>query len=52
MNVPGGLEQIVDNYIDNAMNVAAAGDTVTLSATPRPHSVSVRVIDANTGRIV
>lgn len=49
MNVPGGLEQIVDNYIDNAMNVAAAGDTVTLSATPRPHSVSVRVIDEGSG---
>jgi signal transduction histidine kinase len=49
MAVPDALEQIIDNYIDNAMNFASAGDTITLAATPRPHSVSVRVIDEGPG---
>lgn len=47
--VPSALEQIIDNYVDNAMSVSSAGDTITLSATPRPHSVSVRVIDEGPG---
>ncbi|MEQ1874068.1 MAG: HAMP domain-containing sensor histidine kinase [Ilumatobacteraceae bacterium] len=49
MAVPDALEQIIDNYIDNAMNFASAGDTITLSATPHPHSVSVRVVDEGPG---
>lgn len=49
MAVPNALEQIIDNYVDNAVSFANAGDTITLSATPRPHSVSVRVIDEGPG---
>ena len=49
MTVPHALEQIIDNYVDNAMTVAGAGDTITISATPQPHSVSVRVIDEGPG---
>jgi|CXWL01.1.fsa_nt_gi signal transduction histidine kinase len=49
MTVPNALEQIIDNYVDNAMSVASAGDTITLSATPRPHSVYVKVIDEGPG---
>lgn len=49
MMVPNALEQIIDNYVDNAMTVSSAGDTITISATPRPHSVSVRVIDEGPG---
>jgi len=49
MAVPSALEQIIDNYVDNAMSVSSAGDTITLSATLRLHSVSVRVIDEGPG---
>jgi len=49
MAVPSALEQIIDNYVDNAMNAAAAGDTITLSANPGVRSVFVRVIDEGPG---
>lgn len=32
--VPDALEQIIDNYLDNALGAAAAGDTITLRAHP------------------
>jgi len=47
--VPNALEQIIDNYVDNALTVSSPGDTITLSATPLPHSVSVRVMDEGPG---
>ncbi|CAN5642383.1 HAMP domain-containing sensor histidine kinase [soil metagenome] len=49
MAVPSALEQIIDNYVDNAINVSSAGDTITLSAIPAVHSVIVRVIDEGPG---
>ena len=33
--VPGALEQIVDNYIDNALNAGAAGNEITVSVSRR-----------------
>ena len=34
--VPGALEQIIDNYIDNALNAGAAGNEITVSVGGRP----------------
>jgi signal transduction histidine kinase len=47
--VPNALEQIVDNYVDNALGVAADGDTIRLTAQQQPHTVVVHVIDEGPG---
>ncbi|MCE9621964.1 MAG: HAMP domain-containing histidine kinase [Actinomycetia bacterium] len=49
MAVPNALEQIIDNYVDNAMNAVSAGGTITLSASRRNDSVSVHVADEGPG---
>ena len=49
MAVPNALEQIIDNYVDNAMTVALSGDTITISASQRHDSVSVHVTDEGPG---
>lgn len=41
--VPGAVEQIIDNYVDNALGVSPAGSTVTVVARPvAPGSVGER----------
>ncbi|HEY7627624.1 MAG TPA: HAMP domain-containing sensor histidine kinase, partial [Ilumatobacteraceae bacterium] len=47
--VPGALEQIVDNYIDNALNAGAAGNTITLSAAIEDGWACVHVTDRGPG---
>jgi signal transduction histidine kinase len=47
--VPNALEQIVDNYVDNALGVASEGDTITIAATQRHQAISVHVIDEGPG---
>ena len=47
--VPNALEQIVDNYLDNALGVATEGDTVTVTALRRHSGVAVHVIDEGPG---
>jgi signal transduction histidine kinase len=47
--VPNALEQIIDNYVDNALGVATEGDTITIAATQRHQSVGVHVIDEGPG---
>lgn len=49
MSVPGALEQIVDNYVDNALGVAKDGDTITIVATPYHGTIGVHVIDEGPG---
>lgn len=49
MAVPNALEQIVDNYVDNALGVASAGDTITIVAGRDHRSVSVHVVDEGPG---
>jgi signal transduction histidine kinase len=47
--VPNALEQIIDNYVDNALGVAKEGDTITIAATQRHQSIGVHVIDEGPG---
>jgi signal transduction histidine kinase len=47
--VPGALEQIVDNYIDNALNAGAAGNEITVSASGENGWATVHVTDRGPG---
>jgi signal transduction histidine kinase len=47
--VPGGLEQILDNLIANALDVAPSGSTVTVSWQSDGTTVELHVIDAGPG---
>lgn len=47
--VPDALEQIIDNYIDNALNVANEGDTITVTALRGQDTIGVHVIDEGPG---
>jgi signal transduction histidine kinase len=47
--VPGAVEQIVDNLVDNALEVSAAGSTLTLRVVAEAASVDLHVIDAGPG---
>ncbi|MDO8362313.1 MAG: ATP-binding protein [Actinomycetota bacterium] len=47
--VPDALEQIIDNYVDNALGVAAAGDTITITAVRHHDRLSVHVMDEGPG---
>jgi signal transduction histidine kinase len=47
--VPNALEQIVDNYVDNALGAAAPGQTITLSAATTPEGIDVSVSDEGPG---
>jgi signal transduction histidine kinase len=47
--VPGALEQIIDNYIDNALNAGATGNKITLSAVGDERWVTVHVMDRGPG---
>ncbi len=47
--VPGGLEQILDNLLDNAVRASPAGATVEVTIETRDEDVSVRVCDRGPG---
>ncbi len=47
--VPGGAEQIVDNLVDNALDVAPAGSVITVSAMAADGSVDLHVVDSGPG---
>lgn len=47
--VDGAVEQIVDNFIDNAINVAPAGSTIEIAAGRRDGWVEVHVLDRGPG---
>jgi len=47
--VPGALEQIVDNYIDNALNAGGTGNEINVDATRRDGWVEVDVRDRGPG---
>ena len=47
--VPNALEQIVDNYVDNALGVASEGDTISIVAQAYSGTVGVHVIDEGPG---
>ncbi len=47
--VPGALEQIIDNYIDNALNAGAAGNVITVSVDHSNGWATVHVTDRRSG---
>jgi signal transduction histidine kinase len=47
--VAGAVEQIVDGYIDNALEVAPAGSVLRVEVASRAHEVVLHVIDAGPG---
>lgn len=47
--VEGGLEQIVDNYMDNAISVSPAGSAITVSVTSSGGHVVLEVADSGPG---
>jgi len=47
--LPTALEQIVDNYVDNAIGAARPGDTITVIARRDGDTVDVHVVDEGPG---
>lgn len=47
--VPDALEQIIDNFVDNALGVATPGSTITLCVDPQPGAVAIHVVDEGPG---
>ena len=47
--MPGALEQILDNYIDNALDYAPAGSSIVLGVSQRGEEVVVSVTDEGPG---
>jgi signal transduction histidine kinase len=47
--VPSSLEQIIDNYVDNAFGIAKDGDTISIVAAAYANTIGVHVIDEGPG---
>ena len=47
--IDGGLEQIIDNYVDNALGVVSEGSTIMVSVSRRSGHVVVDVVDEGPG---
>ena len=47
--VPSSLEQIIDNYVDNAFGIAKDGDTISIVAATYANTIGVHVIDEGPG---
>lgn len=47
--IPGALEQVIDNYIDNALGNVPANSTITLEVTADPQFTKISVIDEGPG---
>jgi signal transduction histidine kinase len=47
--VPTAIEQIVDNYLDNALSVSAEGDEIVVRVTATGDHVSIEVLDDGPG---
>lgn len=47
--VPGAVEQVVDNYIDNALSASPAGGTILVRVEQRPGAVALHVLDEGPG---
>jgi len=43
------VEQIIDNYLDNAMSVSGAGETIEVRLEAGPHSSTLHVLDRGPG---
>jgi signal transduction histidine kinase len=49
MAVPGAVEQVVDNFIDNALSVSPAGGTILVTVGHAQGAVAVHVLDEGPG---
>ena len=47
--IPTAIEQVIDNYIDNAIAVSPAGSTITVRVSQLHSHVSLHVLDAGPG---
>jgi len=47
--VPGAIEQIIDNLVDNALEVSPTGSTVTLAVVDRGDAIELHVADEGPG---
>lgn len=47
--VPGALEQVLDSYLDNALEFAPSGTTVRIEALAHEHTVDFHIIDEGPG---
>lgn len=47
--IEGGLEQIIDNYVDNALEVSSSGDIITIRVRRMDDRVLLEVIDSGPG---
>jgi len=47
--IPGAIEQVIDNYIDNALHVSPHGSTITVSVTKDDRYTTIHVIDEGPG---
>jgi signal transduction histidine kinase len=46
---PSAVEQIIDNYLDNAMSISGAGETIEVRLDHSAHSSTVHVLDRGPG---
>lgn len=49
MALPGAVEQVVDNYLDNALSVSPAGSTILVSVEHGAAMVTLHVLDEGPG---
>ena len=47
--VPGAIEQILDNLLDNALNAAPAGTTISLTVTTGTDEHQLDIVDEGPG---
>ena len=47
--IPGVLEQVIDNYLDNALHFSPDGSTITVSLTQAPGYTTIHVVDEGPG---
>ena len=47
--VPGALEQVIDNYIDNALGIVPVNSTITVKIVVEPELTKISVIDEGPG---
>lgn len=47
--VPGAIEQVIDNYVDNALEVVTAGSTITICIETGPEVIKISVLDEGPG---
>ncbi|MCX6403944.1 MAG: HAMP domain-containing sensor histidine kinase [Actinobacteria bacterium] len=49
--IQGVIEQVIDNYIDNALHVSPAGSTITVSVTNDDGHTTIHVVDEGPGML-